>query len=62
MSYVVTFAALRVPKRATFYNWKNENIEGEPLGVMEFFNVNFSEKAPDPAKFAKPADAVVAPL
>lgn len=53
---------LRVPKRATFYNWKNENIEGEPLGVMEFSNVNFSEKAPDPAKFAKPADAVVAPL
>ncbi len=53
---------LRVPKRGSFYNWKNENIEGEPLGVMEFSNVNFSEKAPDPAKFAKPADAVVAPL
>jgi len=53
---------LRVPKRAKFYNWKNENIEGEPLGVMEFSNVNFSEKASDAAKFAKPADAVVAPL
>ena len=53
---------LRVPKRGKFYNWKNENIEGEPLGVMEFSNVNFSEKAPDAAKFAKPADAVMAPL
>ncbi len=53
---------LRVPKRGKFYNWKNENIEGEPLGVMEFSNVNFSEKAPDAAKFAKPADAVIAPL
>ena len=53
---------LRMPKRGSFYNWKNENIEGEPLGVMEFSQVNFSEKAPDPAKFAKPADAVVAPM
>ncbi|MDQ3120658.1 MAG: hypothetical protein M3Q89_14015 [Verrucomicrobiota bacterium] len=53
---------LRMPKRASFYNWKNENIEGEPLGVMEFSNVNFSEKAPDAAKFAKPSDAAIAPL
>jgi hypothetical protein len=53
---------LRVPKRDRFYNWKNESIEGEPLGVMEFSNVNFSETAPDAAKFAKPADAVIAPL
>ncbi len=53
---------LRVPKRGTFYNWKNENIEGEPLGVMEFSNVVFSEKSPASAKFARPADAVVAPL
>lgn len=55
-------SGLRVPKRGTFYHWKNENIESEPLGVMEFANVNFSEQAPDAAKFAKPADAVVAPL
>ncbi len=55
-------SGLRVPKRGTFYNWKNEDIEGEPLGVMEFSNVNFSEKTPNAAKFAKPADAVVAPL
>ncbi len=53
---------LRVPKRGSFYNWKNENLEGEPLGVMEFSDVKFSEKAPDPAKFAKPPDAVMAPL
>ncbi len=53
---------LRVPKRGTFHNWKNENIEGEPLGVMELSNVAFSEKSPERAKFAKPADAVVATL
>ena len=51
-----------MPKRGTFYNWKNENIEGEPLGVMEFSHVTFSEKPPESAKFAKPADAVLAPL
>jgi hypothetical protein len=53
---------LRVLKRGSFYDWKNENIEGEPLGVMEFSNVRFSGSAPDRAKFQKPADAVVAPL
>ena len=53
---------LRVPKRGSFYNWKDEAIEGEPLGVMEFSNVRFSEKQPDPSKFNKPADAVIAPL
>ena len=53
---------LRMPKRGTFYNWVNDNIEGESLGVMEFSNVRFGEKTPEPAKFAKPADAVVAPL
>ncbi len=53
---------LRVPKRGSFYKWKEEKIEGEPLGVMEFSNVQFSERSPDSSKFAKPADAVVAPL
>ena len=53
---------LRMPKRAKFYNWKNENIEGERLGVMEFSNVVFAEKAPEATKFAKPADALIAPL
>ena len=53
---------LRVPKRGTLYDWVNENIRGEPLGVMEFSNVKFAEKTPEPANFAKRADAVVAPL
>ncbi len=53
---------LWVPKRGSFYNWKNETIEGEALGVMEFSNVLFSEKAPDAKQFTKPADAVLAPL
>ena len=53
---------LRVLKRGTLYNWVNENIAGEPLGVMEFSKVKFAEKTPEPAKFAKPADAVIAPL
>ncbi|MDQ3314734.1 MAG: hypothetical protein M3505_08930 [Verrucomicrobiota bacterium] len=53
---------LRVLKRGSFYNWKNENIEGEPLGVMEFSNVQFSEESPDAAQFTKPADAVLAQL
>lgn len=53
---------LRVPKVAPFYLWKGENIEGEPLGTLEFSNVRFSEKGPDGTKFTKPADAVVAPM
>ncbi|MBA3883553.1 MAG: hypothetical protein H0X73_12810 [Chthoniobacterales bacterium] len=55
---------LRVPRSGSFYNWQNENIEGEPLGTMEFSNVQFSAKspAPDSEKFKKPADAVVAPF
>lgn len=53
---------LRVPKVAPFYLWQNENIEGAPLATLEFSNVRFSEKTPDPAKFTKPADAVVAPM
>jgi hypothetical protein len=53
---------LLVPKTAPFYKWTGENIEGDPLGTLEFSNVHFSKKSPDPSKFAKPADAVVAPL
>src|SRR5688572_2370204 len=52
---------LLVPKAASFYNWKNGNIEGEPLGKLTFSEVRFSENTPDNAKFAKPADAVAAP-
>ncbi len=53
---------LRVPKVAPFYLWKNENIEGDPLATLEFSNVQFSEKSPDASKFAKPSDAVAAPM
>lgn len=53
---------LKVPKLAKFFTWKNEKTEGEPLGTLEFSNVKFSEAGADAARFAKPADAVVAPL
>ncbi|CAN5717862.1 hypothetical protein BH20VER1_BH20VER1_13460 [soil metagenome] len=53
---------LRVPKRGSFYDWKNEDIAGEPLGVMEFSDVRFADKSPEAARFSKPAEAVLAPL
>lgn len=53
---------LLVPKSASFHNWKDGNIEGEPLGKLTFSAVHFSVNTPDDSKFAKPADAVVAPL
>jgi hypothetical protein len=53
---------LRVAKAASFYNWKNGNIEGEPLGKLTFSAVRFSANTPDETKFAKPAGAVIAPL
>lgn len=53
---------LTVPKVAQYYLWKNDSIEGEPLGKMSFADVRFSAATPDAAKFAKPADAVDAPL
>ena len=53
---------LLVPKVAPFYKWTGSDIEGEPLGRLEFSNVHFSAQPPDPSKFDKPADAVVAPL
>ena len=53
---------LLVPKVARFYNWKEGNIEGEPLGELTFSAAHFSQNTPDGSKFARPADAVVAPL
>jgi hypothetical protein len=53
---------LLVPKVARFYNWKDGNIEGGPLGKLTFSAVQFSVETPDSARFAQPADAVVAPL
>lgn len=53
---------LTVPKTASYYDWKDETIEGEPLGRLRFANVRFTATPPDAAKFAKPAGAVMAPL
>ncbi|CAN5541108.1 hypothetical protein BH18VER1_BH18VER1_18240 [soil metagenome] len=53
---------LSVPKSAAYYNWQNDTIEGDALGRLNFTNVRFSTTSPDASKFAKPADAVVAPL
>lgn len=53
---------LKVPKIALFHVWKNENIEGEAIATLEFSHVHFNAKAPDASKFAKPGDAVVAPM
>jgi len=53
---------LLVPKTAPFYKWNGHEIEGEALGRLEFSDVHFLAQPPDPAKFRKPADAVVAPL
>ena len=52
---------LKVPKSAAYFNWKNETIEGEALGRLRFNNVKFSTATPDESRFAKPADAIVAP-
>lgn len=52
---------LTVPKRAAYYDWKNETIEGEALGRLNYSNVRFSTEPPDESKFQKPAGAVGAP-
>ncbi len=57
-----TVDGLLVPKVAPFYNWTGSDIEDEPLGRLEFSNVRFMTERPDPARFQKPPDAVVAPL
>ena len=53
---------LTVPKSAAYYDWKNETIGDEMHGRLRFTDVRFSTKQPDASRFAKPADAVVAPL
>lgn len=52
---------LKVPKTARYYAWKNDTIEGDALGEMEFSKVHFAIEMPEASKFAKPGDAVVAP-
>ena len=53
---------LTVPKTASYFDWKNGTTEGEMLGRLRFANVRFAAAQPDASQFAKPADAVVAPL
>ncbi len=57
-----TVAGLLVPKKAQFYKWTGTDLEGDVLGALDYSNVHFLKDAPDAAKFAKPADAVVAPM
>ena len=53
---------LLVPKTAPFYKWNGSDIEGEPLGRLEFSNVHFSKDEPNESMFAKPPGAVIAPM
>jgi len=52
---------LSVPKRAHFHRWANDNIEGEPLGTLDFAMVQFSAKPPQPDQFKKPGNAFTVP-
>lgn len=53
---------LTVPKSAAYFHWDGETIAGDALGRMHFSEVRFSATAPDASQFAKPADAITAPL
>ncbi len=57
-----TVDGLLVPKKAQFYKWTGSDLEGSVLGALEYTNVHFLSAAPNPSKFDKPADAVVAPM
>ena len=57
-----TAFGLSVPSKTRLFNWKNEQIEGEPLGALEFSGVRFSVQEPERDRFKKPEGAVVAPL
>jgi hypothetical protein len=57
-----TVDGLLVPKVARFYEWNGNDITGKPLGRLEFANVHFTKALPNDSKFARPPDAVIAPL
>ncbi len=57
-----TVDGLLIPKVASFHKWNGHEIEGQSLGELKFEHVRFTKEEPDPSKFAKPPDAVVAPL
>lgn len=49
---------LLVPKRVTFYAWKNGKL-GEGSNPMTFENVSFRKERPDPNRFHKPEGAII---
>jgi glycosyltransferase involved in cell wall biosynthesis len=50
---------LVAPYKAAFYNWKDDNVQGEPLGSATFENVRFRRVPPDPNIFARPKQSEV---
>ena len=50
---------LLVPKKMSFYEWKDEKLGKELHGTMVFENVTFKEESPDPSIFEKPDEAQV---
>ena len=57
-----TAFGLSVPKTARFFAWKNEQIDGEPVGIAVFSGVRFSSQEPERDRFKMPEGAVAAPL
>jgi len=50
---------LLVPKKLSFYEWKDENLGEESHGTMVFENVSLMGKRPEPSTFTKPEGAEV---
>ncbi len=50
---------LLVPKTATIYDWKDGAAHGDPLGTLEFSNVDLAAERPDASVFEKPDGAVI---
>jgi hypothetical protein len=57
-----TAFGLSVPKRARFFAWKNDQIDGEPVAIAEFSGVRFSGQEPERDRFKPPEGAVSAAL
>jgi hypothetical protein len=50
---------LIAPYKASFYNWKNDDIQGDPIGSLTFENVRFRRVPPDLKTFMQPKQAEV---
>lgn len=50
---------LVVPAKGTFYNWKDGDTVGQPIGTVRFDNVKFGRVPPAPSAFQKPAEAEI---